>query len=99
MLPAKTHNCILLLSVCLLLHTTGKAQVNQPSAKKYYVEHFGEEEGLAQNSINSILPDKNDFLWIATESGITRFNGNRFLPVPFKAGVNSGNFTRIKSFY
>lgn len=62
------------------------------------VEHFGEGEGLPQNSINSILPDKNAFLWIATEIGINCFNGNRFLPVPFKAAVVTGNFTRIKIF-
>lgn len=66
---------------------------------RYSIEHYGEEEGLPQNTINSILPDKNGFLWIATESGITRFNGNRFLPVSSKSGLVSNNFARIKDFY
>ncbi|MEO6540909.1 MAG: PAS domain S-box protein, partial [Ferruginibacter sp.] len=99
MFPVKINNCILLLSIGLLLQTVGRAQLNQLPEKKFYVEHFGEEEGLPQNTINSILPDKNDFLWIATEGGITRFNGNRFLNVPFAANIPNSNFTRIKNFY
>jgi len=99
MSPVKSYNYIFLLGIGLLLCTIGNAQSTKKISSRYYVEHFGEEEGLPQNSVNSILPDNNDFLWIATEGGIARFNGNRFLSVPYKAGVVSGNFTRIKNFY
>jgi PAS domain S-box-containing protein len=99
MSTVKSYNYILLLGIGLLLCTMGNAQSSKNLPARYYVEHFGEEEGLPQNSVNSILPDNNDFLWIATEGGIARFNGNRFLPVPFKTGVVSGNFNRIKNFF
>ncbi len=46
----------------------------------YTITHYGETEGLIQNSINDFLPDKNDFLIVATEGGICRFNGHAFLP-------------------
>src|SRR5882724_5386668 len=99
MLPVKTYYLILFFIVNLFFCTIGKAQLRQISNDKYYVEHYGEDEGLPQNSINSILHDFNDFLWIATEGGITRFNGNRFIPVPIKSNISNNNFTRIKSIY
>lgn len=92
----KTYSCYLLILACLLVSNAVTAQVN---AGKYYVAHFGEEEGLPQNTINNLLPDKNGFLWIATESGICRFNGNHFLPVAIKAEIGTTNFSRIKNFY
>jgi len=98
-LPKHNHSLALLLALLFFISLTCSAQVMQDIPDRYYVEHFGEEEGLPQNSINNILLDKNDFLWIATEGGITRFNGNRFLPVSVKAGVNSSKFTRVKGFY
>ena len=94
----KSHYLILL-ALSLFANTNIKSQVNQGNLNKYYVEHFGNEEGLPQNSVNSLLPDANGFLWVATESGIARFNGNRFIPVTFKKGVSSGNFSRVKNFY
>ncbi|MGB4842927.1 MAG: PAS domain S-box protein [Ferruginibacter sp.] len=94
MYSAKPHSYILLLVMSMFLHNSVNAQSN-----RYFIEHFGEEEGLPQNSINGIFPDANNFLWIATEGGITRFNGNRFLDVPVAANITGSNFTRAKSFY
>lgn len=45
---------------------------------RYFVRHFTDEDGLPQNSIKGIVPDKNGFLWLATENGLTRFDGNYF---------------------
>jgi len=89
----------ILLAAGLLSYHTASCQLGQPIHSRYYVEHFGEDEGLPQNSVNSILPDKNDFLWIATEGNITRFNGNRFLNVPLAANITGNNFTRVKALY
>ncbi|MBK9285451.1 MAG: hypothetical protein IPM51_14200 [Sphingobacteriaceae bacterium] len=33
------------------------------------------EEGLSQSSINSILQDKNGFVWFATQDGLNRYDG------------------------
>jgi len=93
------YNSISLLPVILILCNFCNGQAPPRTADKFYFEHFGQEEGLPQNSVNSILPDKNDFLWIATEGGITRFNGNRFLNVAGTKNISGNNFTRVKSFY
>jgi len=40
--------------------------------------YFNDENGLPQNSIKDISKDKEGFIWLATESGLVRFNGKRF---------------------
>lgn len=40
--------------------------------------HFGLEEGLSQESVLSLLKDSNGFLWIGTQDGLNRFDGNSF---------------------
>ncbi|MEI9959203.1 MAG: two-component regulator propeller domain-containing protein [Ferruginibacter sp.] len=95
----KTHYLILLLALCLLASSTAKSQINQGRTSRYYVEHYGQEEGLPQNSVNNLFPDANGFIWVATESGIARFNGNRFIPVPVKKGIGNISFARVKNFY
>jgi len=98
MCPVRSYAYFLLI-VFSFLCSRVEAQQGQGLTPKYYVEHFGEEEGLPQNSVNNIFPDANGFLWIATEGGIARFNGNRFLPVSTRPGISTNNFTRIKNFY
>jgi ligand-binding sensor domain-containing protein len=44
----------------------------------YSVTHFTNENGLPQNSVRGIELDKDGFLWIATEAGLVRFDGQRF---------------------
>src|SRR5882762_11085596 len=36
------------------------------------------EDGLPQNSVHQILQSKDGFIWIATESGVARFDGFNF---------------------
>jgi signal transduction histidine kinase len=44
----------------------------------YSVQHFTDENGLPQNSINNLLFDKNGYLWLASQVGLVRFNGSSF---------------------
>lgn len=41
-------------------------------------ERFTIEDGLSNNSINSILQTKDGFLWIATKDGLNRYDGQSF---------------------
>lgn len=36
------------------------------------------EEGLPQNSINSIIQTRNGYIWLGTQNGLARFDGSRF---------------------
>jgi signal transduction histidine kinase len=47
-------------------------------ATDFTVTHYTNENGLPQNSARGLEMDRNGFLWIATESGLLRFDGQRF---------------------
>ncbi|WP_296952232.1 two-component regulator propeller domain-containing protein [uncultured Massilia sp.] len=40
-------------------------------------EHIGLEEGLSQESVLTILQDREGFMWFGTQSGLNRFDGYR----------------------
>ncbi|MFA6060670.1 MAG: two-component regulator propeller domain-containing protein [Taibaiella sp.] len=55
--------------------------VKGASAQKatgFSITHYTNENGLPQNSVKGIEMDKNGFLWVATESGLLRFDGQQF---------------------
>lgn len=45
---------------------------------QYSIQHFTNENGLPQNSVKSIAADEYGFVWLATESGVVRFDGRHF---------------------
>lgn len=44
----------------------------------YIVQHFTDENGLPQNSINDLLFDNEGYLWLGSQVGLVRFNGYAF---------------------
>jgi ligand-binding sensor domain-containing protein/two-component sensor histidine kinase len=43
----------------------------------FKIEHLSIEQGLSQNTVRSIIQDKQGFLWFATEDGLNRYDGYR----------------------
>ncbi|QJB31952.1 hypothetical protein HF329_11680 [Chitinophaga oryzae] len=71
-------NLIVCLHLCLLHFMPATPSLPADTAIYYAVRHFTDEDGLPQNSIKGIVPDKNGFLWLPTENGLTRFDGSYF---------------------
>lgn len=45
----------------------------------YQFENYTVDNGLSDNRITCFLKDQNGFIWIGTENGLNRFDGQRFL--------------------
>ncbi|WP_088654435.1 hybrid sensor histidine kinase/response regulator transcription factor [Geofilum rhodophaeum] len=44
----------------------------------YHIRYLTIDEGLPQNTVNSILKDKMGYLWLATGNGLSRYDGYSF---------------------
>lgn len=69
------YRLLILLAFCLLLTMPSHAQTSQPD---YSVVNYNADNALPQNSINDMAFDSNGFLWLATEMGMIRFDGQHF---------------------
>src|SRR5258708_37857839 len=70
-------NKVFLIFIILSLSVT-PALTQSDSSNGYSVQHFTDENGLPQNSINDLLFDKDGYLWLASQVGLVRFNGSSF---------------------
>jgi ligand-binding sensor domain-containing protein/serine phosphatase RsbU (regulator of sigma subunit) len=48
------------------------------SGQNYYFENYGSKEGLSASKVYTVIQDANDFIWLGTGSGATRFDGLNF---------------------
>lgn len=50
--------------------------VKGESLEQSTFEHYGADDGLSNETIQAILEDEEGFIWVSTESGISKFNLN-----------------------
>jgi diguanylate cyclase (GGDEF)-like protein/PAS domain S-box-containing protein len=46
--------------------------------REYFFQSIGSEQGLAQNTVNAMLQDRQGFVWVATQGGLHRYDGYGF---------------------
>lgn len=66
------YNSILLLCLFILIGS------NRIFSQSYSIKHLGVEDGLSNSYIVDIAQDGQGFIWVATESGLNRFDGKNF---------------------
>lgn len=66
-----------LILLCFVLLNTFAAFGKQPGSP-FVVEHIGLKDGLSNNFVSDIAQDKHGFIWIATDGGLNRFDGENF---------------------
>lgn len=59
-------------------------------------KNFSTSDGLPSNYIYNIIQDKKGFLWIATENGVSRFDGNTFQNYFLKDGLADNEIFKIR---
>ncbi|MCJ8267948.1 MAG: response regulator [Psychrosphaera sp.] len=64
----------------------------------YQVQMLTTKQGLPGDKVLSVLQDQQDFLWIATEQGVVKFDGYRFSPFPKDQALRD-NLPDISAFF
>jgi diguanylate cyclase (GGDEF)-like protein len=54
---------------------------------KYPIINYQNSDGLPQNNINTLIQDRMGYIFIGTQSGIGKFDGNRFEVITKKDGL------------
>ena len=67
--------CTSLTAVGLTAIGAAQAAAPVPDARPIYFEHLTMRDGLSQSTVMSILQDSEGYLWLATESGLDRYDG------------------------
>jgi hypothetical protein len=67
----------------------------RPAAERLPIRVYTVDDGLAGDEINAVLQDSRGFLWIATDSGLSRFDGTRFAGYDPRQGLPSPNVTTL----
>ena len=62
-----------------------------PQAPSYGVDFWREAEGLAQSRIRAIAQTRDGYIWLATDGGLVRFNGETFTAFTTETGSLKDN--------
>jgi len=66
------------------------------SAQTTYLPHYNSKNGLASNNCYYILQDKKGFIWIATDNGLSRFDGTNFQNFTIEDGLPDTQILQMK---
>jgi len=81
----RVHKFVGAFLAIIALVATGAAHAAAPvpDARPIYFEHLTMRDGLSQSTVNDVLQDSQGYLWLATESGLDRYDGHHV--VSFRA--------------
>jgi signal transduction histidine kinase/ligand-binding sensor domain-containing protein len=86
--------CIALFAPLCAFESPLLALDNNKTLTQYAHRVWNQEEGLLEPSVYSILQTHDGYLWLGTQNGLIRFDGERFRPVKIDRSV-SGEFEPV----
>jgi diguanylate cyclase (GGDEF)-like protein len=89
MSPSRTLSLRAILLAGALLGTPGGLQGSPVPEGRMAFRSFGPDQGLGTATVCALLPDRAGFMWVGTENGLYRYDGNRFKAYGLKDGLPS----------
>ena len=68
------------------LSLTAMLSLAQQAPQRIRFEHLSLADGLPENSVLSMLQDHLGFIWLGTQLGLARYDGNKIIPFPYSPG-------------
>lgn len=75
--PAAATRLTVRRAACVLAATVCAGAPAQGTTERMVFDHLSIEEGLSQGTVTRVVQDPAGFIWIATESGLNRYDGTR----------------------
>ncbi len=60
-------------------------------AQNPLIQHFTTAEGLPSNAVYTIFQDSKKFIWFATDAGVSRYDGSKFVHYRKQEGLSSND--------
>lgn len=79
------------LLLLLLLIVSGIYSYGQTT----FIKHYGSKDGLPSNSCYFILQDKKGYIWVASDAGVSRFDGKVFENFSIDDGLPDNQIIRL----
>ena len=80
--------CWILLTVCLC---------KRASAQGLMIRNYNVKDGLANATVYAAVQDKEGFIWFATPTGVSKFDGKRFRNYAKKDGLTDNDVVRLSA--
>ncbi len=64
-------------------------------SQQYFFKNISIEDGLIQSQVNDIKQDKNGYLWISTNGGVSKFDGKTFENFSINHGLTDNQVNTI----
>lgn len=64
-------------------------------SQQYYFARYTLNDGLPHSRVNDIIQGKQGYLWMATNLGLSRFDGHKFINYSLKDGLSDNKVTCI----
>lgn len=61
--------------IITLFFIVSLSSLEKISAQPYTIKRLGMEDGLSSNYTQKIIQDQKGYIWVATSSGLNRFDG------------------------
>jgi diguanylate cyclase (GGDEF)-like protein len=74
--------------VCLLVIALGSLLPHALGAQSFTARLYGQDDGLDNQAVVQLAQDPQGHLWIATENGLFRYDGSRFIDFGRERGLN-----------
>ena len=88
----KAFYCLI---IYLSIHLCGYAIL----PTQFHFRHYNIENGISANNISALLQDQKGFIWIGTDNGLSRFDGNQFTfyqkSNPLYSGLHANSINTI----
>jgi len=56
-------------------------------SQTYFFDNYSVKNGLAQSNVYSIIQDRSGYLWMGTASGVSKFDGAKFINITTENGL------------